>query len=147
MEDFSCGAAKRLGLVCDIGSRLVCRCSLARPLLFSLSLSLSLAADRAFTAMQIIATIACSVSVVLLSLAFFRPSVGVGGCSSPRSLAFVGGALMATYALFQLIAVVLGGTFKQELNSIGGLIELSVRGRLYPCKGVCNPKSRKVECI
>lgn len=104
-------------------------CVAARSPTLSLSVSFSLAVDRAFTAMQIIATIACSVSVALLALAFFRPSAR--GCSSARSLAFVGGALMAAYALFQLIAVVLGGTLKQELRSAGGLyvVESNMRGR------------------
>ncbi|CAM9368244.1 unnamed protein product [Ectocarpus fasciculatus] len=71
---------------------------------------------RAFTAMQILATVVCSVSVLLLALAFFRPEVG--GCASARTLAFVGGALMATYALFQLVAVVLAGVVAQEFDSL-----------------------------
>ena len=80
--------------------------------------------------MQVLATISCSFSVLLLSIAFFRPAVG--GCSSARRLGFIAGALMATYALFQLVAVVLGGTLKQELESAGGLlmVVLNVRGRL-----------------
>ncbi|CAM9561463.1 unnamed protein product, partial [Hapterophycus canaliculatus] len=41
---------------------------------------------RSFTATQFIATIVCSVAVVLLAVAFFRPAVG--GCASVRTLAF-----------------------------------------------------------
>lgn len=96
-----------------------CLSSLCLPARLSLALCVSLVAVRAFTAMQVIATIACSFSVLLLSVAFFRPSVG--GCSSARRLAFIGGALMAIYAVFQLIAVVLSGTMKQEIESAGWL--------------------------
>ncbi|CAM9514382.1 unnamed protein product [Pylaiella littoralis] len=71
---------------------------------------------KAFTAMQIIGTIACSVSVVLLALACFLPAAG--GCASVRTFALMGGALMATYALFQLLAVVLAGVMKQKLNGV-----------------------------
>ncbi|CAM9703877.1 unnamed protein product [Ectocarpus sp. 8 AP-2014] len=71
---------------------------------------------RAFTAMQMLATIVCSVSVLLLALAFFRPEAGK--CASARTLAFVGGALMATYALFQLVAVVLAGVLAQEFDNL-----------------------------
>eukprot|EP00903_Cladosiphon_okamuranus_P005683 g5646.t1 len=70
---------------------------------------------RAFTAMQVVACIASSFSVLLLSIAFFRPLAG--GCSSARTLAIAGGALMVTYVMLQLIAVVLGGTMRQELDS------------------------------
>eukprot|EP00752_Nemacystus_decipiens_P012800 g11335.t1 len=90
---------------------------------------------KAFTAMQVIATIACSFSVLLLSIAFFRPAGG--GCFSTRQLAFIGGGLMATHALFQLIAVVLCGTVKDELydavnESSGGGFD----GELGPTFGV-----------
>ncbi|CAB1118333.1 unnamed protein product [Ectocarpus sp. CCAP 1310/34] len=71
---------------------------------------------RAFTAMQMLATIVCSVSVLLLALAFFRPEAGK--CASTRTLAFVGGALMATYALFQLVAVVLAAVLAQEFDNL-----------------------------
>ncbi|CAM9848419.1 unnamed protein product [Ectocarpus sp. 6 AP-2014] len=71
---------------------------------------------RVFTAMQILATIVCSVSVLLLALAFFRPEAGK--CASARTLAFVGGALMATYALFQLVAVALAGVLAQEFDNL-----------------------------
>lgn len=68
--------------------------------------------------MQFIATIACSASVLLLSLAFFRPFVGAG-LSSARSLAFIGGRLMAAYAVFQLVAVALLGAFEREYSVLG----------------------------
>ncbi|CAN0290783.1 unnamed protein product, partial [Hapterophycus canaliculatus] len=72
---------------------------------------------RGLTAAQFIATIVCSVAVVLLAVAFFRPAVG--GCASVRTLAFVGSALIVTYALFQLVAVSLAGAMKQEFNKVG----------------------------
>ncbi len=68
--------------------------------------------------MQCIATIVCSISVLLLSLAFFRPFAG-GGLSSARSLAITGGGLMVAYAVFQLVAVALFVAFERTNAQIG----------------------------
>ncbi|CAN0025161.1 unnamed protein product [Scytosiphon promiscuus] len=71
---------------------------------------------KGFTAMQMLAAIVCSVAVALLTLAFFRPAVG--GRASAQTLALVGGTLIATYALFQLVAVTLGGVIMQKANDL-----------------------------
>lgn len=61
--------------------------------------------DKAFTAMQFIATIVCSFAVLPLSLAFFRPAATARG--TVRSLGVASIILLALYAVFQLIAFVL----------------------------------------
>lgn len=71
-----------------------------------------LCADEAFTAMQFIATVLCSMAVLVLSVAFFRPEKASRG--SVGTVAFVGTILMGLYAFFQFLAFVLVAVLGDE---------------------------------
>lgn len=71
--------------------------------------------------MQIVATVLVSFSVLLLMIAPFRPAVA--GCCSAKALGLAGGALMAAYGFFQLLAFLLVVALEKtvdDLDDIGG---------------------------
>lgn len=76
-------------------------------------------ADKAFTAMQFIATIIISVCMVVLMVALFRPKVA--GCCSSKALLLAGGLMMAVFALFQLLAIILAVGVEKKLDAFGAL--------------------------
>eukprot|EP00903_Cladosiphon_okamuranus_P005718 g5677.t1 len=61
---------------------------------------------RAFTWVQYIATVMCSIAVAVLTLAAFLPAA-VGCCSWVKSLSVIGGVFMIFFVLLQLTAVLL----------------------------------------
>ncbi|CAM9652857.1 unnamed protein product [Ascophyllum nodosum] len=58
-----------------------------------------------FVAMQLIATLMVSIACALLGVALFRPAVGC--CCSTTALGFGSGCVLALFAFFQLLALVL----------------------------------------
>lgn len=72
-------------------------------------------ADKAFTAMQFIAAVVVSVSMVLFTLALFRPAAGLK-CCSVKSLAIAAGSLMIAFAFFEMLAFVLIIVIEKELD-------------------------------
>ena len=61
--------------------------------------------DVSFVAMQLIATLMVSIACALLGVALFRPAVGC--CCSTTALGFGSGCVLALFAFFQLLALVL----------------------------------------
>ncbi|CAM9615930.1 unnamed protein product [Ectocarpus sp. 8 AP-2014] len=70
---------------------------------------------KAFTAMQFIAAVVVSVSMVLFTLALFRPAAGLK-CCSVKSLAIAAGSLMMAFAFFEMLAFVLIIVIEKELD-------------------------------
>ncbi|CAM9116301.1 unnamed protein product [Ectocarpus fasciculatus] len=70
---------------------------------------------KAFTAMQFIAAVVVSVSMVLFTLALFRPAAGLK-CCSVKSLAIAAGSLMIAFAFFEMLAFVLIIVIEKELD-------------------------------
>eukprot|EP00752_Nemacystus_decipiens_P012766 g11306.t1 len=69
-----------------------------------------------FTWAQFIATAVCSIAVLVLAAAAFRPAVAT--YASVKSLAKAGGALLVAYSMFQLVAVVLAYLVREEYQRI-----------------------------
>lgn len=86
------------------------------PLIVCVSLSfpflLSTPSDEYFVAAQRLATILCSVAVVLFTVAFFRPFEATHGSS--RVLCLSGGICMALFDFFQMVAVLFAAKAIQE---------------------------------
>ncbi|CAN0208347.1 unnamed protein product [Scytosiphon promiscuus] len=72
---------------------------------------------KAFSAMQAIAVVSVSVSMLVQMVAFFRPASG--RCCNVQALALAGGSLMVVFSFCQMLAFVLVIVIEKELDDGG----------------------------
>ena len=78
-------------------------------------------ADKAFTAMQFIAVILCSIAMVVLMPTLFWPAGG--GCFGVKTAAMIGASLMIGFALCQMLAILLVIIIVETGTDIEGCIQ------------------------
>eukprot|EP00752_Nemacystus_decipiens_P010777 g9586.t1 len=78
---------------------------------------------KAFTAMQFIAVLLCSIAMVVFMITFFRPARG--GCLSAKTVGMIGGGLMIGFAFCQMLAFVIMIVLEKDFDNDGFEARLS----------------------